>query len=216
MSSRRGRKGAIRGRASRRFLGGATCKGRVFLTQTLPGLCPRIYRLEGRMGLASVFIGAMAEEALSRGLDCVALPVLAAAGYATRPWPSPRSASGSSRTSGDGTAAAGDLPLPAPRPACAPPRRTDAGPPRAEGGSPHGRRAHARWPSLSLAAAKALHDELEAVYRPIRGLHRPHRRGQPRDSSPRPRLKRHCPRRSARGAGKLPLINAPGLWYAGV
>lgn len=160
----RGRKGAIRGRASRRFLGGATCKGRVFLTQTLPGLCPRIYRLEGRMGLASVFIGAMAEEALSRGLDCVLCPYwLLPETYEALAIPEL------------GLGFVVDLRDGAQLPEtcrCLHLDRLAA----ASGDDPARRalKAEARMAaaltdmaSLSLAAAKALHDELESVYRPF-------------------------------------------------
>lgn len=63
-----------RGHVTKRFLGGASCMGRVFLTETLPGLCARVYRLENLLGLGSVFIEAMAEEAVSRGLDVTLCP----------------------------------------------------------------------------------------------------------------------------------------------
>lgn len=110
----RARKGTVRGQVSKRFLGGATCMGRVFLTGTLPQLCGHIYRLEDRLGLGSVFIGAMAEEALSRGLDVTLCPhwldttkheALAI----------PELGLGFIADSGDGAALPGDTPLPAPQ-----------------------------------------------------------------------------------------------------
>lgn len=70
----RAKKNTPRGHVTRRFLGGATCQGRVFLTGTLPQLCERIYRLENTLGLGSVFIDAMADEALMRGFDVTLCP----------------------------------------------------------------------------------------------------------------------------------------------
>lgn len=159
----RARKGTVRGQVSKRFLGGATCMGRVFLTGTLPQLCGRIYRLEDRLGLGSVFIGAMAEEALSRGLDVTLCPhwldttkheALAI----------PELGLGFIADSGDGAA------LPETRrclhldsiPEAA--RSRDARKKyRAEAKLAQELSAHAME---SLSEAKHLHDELEAVYLP--------------------------------------------------
>lgn len=160
----RAAKGAERGRAERRFLGGVTCKGRVFCTETLPALCARVYRLEGRFGLASVFMQAMAEEALSRGLDVLLCPhpllpdtleVLAV----------PALGLGFVADLGDGTA------LPETCRCLHLDRLSAAAEDRAVR---RALKAEARMTGglcemavLSLAAAKALHDELEAVYRPF-------------------------------------------------
>ena len=209
----RAAKGAERGRAARRFLGGVTCKGRVFCTETLPALCARVYRLEGRFGLAPAFMEAMAEEALSRGLDVLLCPhpllpdTLEAMAI-------PALGLGFVADLGDGTA------LPETCRCLHLDRLSAAAEDRA---ARRALKAEARMTGglcemavLSLAAAKALHDELEAVYRPFVDFTGLTDAGEPRDSAARSRLKRAAPRRPARGAGKLPLINAPGLWYAGV
>lgn len=70
----RAKKSTPRGRVTKRFLGGATCRGRIFLKETLPHICERLYLLENGLGLGSVFIAAMQEEAVSRGLDVTLCP----------------------------------------------------------------------------------------------------------------------------------------------
>ena len=160
----RAAKGAERGRAARRFLGGVTCKGRVFCTETLPALCARVYRLEGRFGLAPAFMEAMAEEALSRGLDVLLCPhpllpdTLEALAI-------PALGLGFVADLGDGTA------LPETCRCLHLDRLSAAAEDRA---ARRALKVEARMTGalcemavLSLAAAKALHDELEAVYRPF-------------------------------------------------
>ena len=160
----RAAKGAERGRAVRRFLGGVTCKGRVFCTETLPALCSRVYRLEGRFGLASVFMEAMAEEALARGLDVLLCPhpllpdTLEALAI-------PALGLGFVADLGDGTA----LPetcrcLHLDRLSAAAEDRAVRRALKAEARMTEGL---CEMAVLSLTAAKALHDELEAVYRPF-------------------------------------------------
>lgn len=160
----RSSKSAGRGRAARRFLGGATCKGRVFCTETLPAFCERIYRLEGRFGLASVFMETMAEEALARGLDVLLCPHWLLPGT-LEAMAIPDLGLGFVADLRDGTAL----------PETCRCLHLDQLPAVAEDRSVRrALKAEARMTEglcdmavLSLAAAKALHDELEAVYRPF-------------------------------------------------
>lgn len=159
----RAKKSTPRGHVAKRFLGGASCMGRVFLTGTLPLLCPRLYRLENQLGLGSVFIEAMAEQALARGLDVTLCPS----------WLEPERFEalaipelglGFVADSGDGAAL----------PVCRRCLHLDSLPDAASDRSARKKyRAEARLASEltglavnSLAQAKRLHDELEAVYLP--------------------------------------------------
>lgn len=68
------KKGAAPGRVTRRFLGGITCEGQVFLKDTLMALCKRIYVLDNRYGLAETYIFELLRTARERGVDVVLCP----------------------------------------------------------------------------------------------------------------------------------------------
>ena len=63
-----------RGAVKRRFLGGMTCAGRILLKETLSELCPRLYLLDNRLGLGFDFAGEIARQAVSRGEDAIICP----------------------------------------------------------------------------------------------------------------------------------------------
>ena len=58
----------------RRFLGGLTCKGRYLATDTLAQLCPRLFLLDNRTGLGFEFTGELARQAQERKLDAIICP----------------------------------------------------------------------------------------------------------------------------------------------
>lgn len=65
----RAARGGARGSMTRRFLGGVTCAGEALLTDTLASLCGRLYIIDDRLGAAAVYLDTLAEEALRRGVD---------------------------------------------------------------------------------------------------------------------------------------------------
>ena len=58
----------------RRFLGGLTCKGRYLAADTLAQLCPRLFLLDNRTGLGFEFTGELARQAQERKLDAIICP----------------------------------------------------------------------------------------------------------------------------------------------
>mgnify|MGYP001773923806 FL=1 len=65
---------SARGRITRRFLGGLTCRGRILLADTLSGAAPRLFLLDNRLGLGFEFTSELARQAYARGLDAVICP----------------------------------------------------------------------------------------------------------------------------------------------
>lgn len=151
------------GRRTERFLSAITCRGELRCGETLSALCPRIYALEARFGLADVFLKELAAAALERGhshtvcrdpldpsrLEAVLLPESGAAFIAVMPLSEPElkperwlrldSIPGSGAVKAMRRGLSGDL------------------------------RAAAflrRRAVEALAEAKELHDELELLYRP--------------------------------------------------
>ena len=57
-----------------RFLGGLTCRGRVLLRDTLSELCPRLFLLDNRLGLGFEFNAVIAAKARERSLEAVICP----------------------------------------------------------------------------------------------------------------------------------------------
>lgn len=68
-----GRKNAP-GSVTRRFLSAISCKGLVFLDDTLSTLCPRVYCLENRCGLADDFLRQVLSGAVAVGADAIVCP----------------------------------------------------------------------------------------------------------------------------------------------
>lgn len=62
------------GHVTRRFLSAVSCKGLVFLDDTLSALCPRVYCLENRCGLADDFLQQVLSGAIAAGADAIACP----------------------------------------------------------------------------------------------------------------------------------------------
>lgn len=62
------------GRIIRRFLSAYTCAGPVFLWETAAALCPRICTLDNELGLASTFLESILGQCRIRGLSAVACP----------------------------------------------------------------------------------------------------------------------------------------------
>ena len=62
------------GEISLRFLGGLTCSGRVMATDTLARLCPRLHLLDNRLGLGFEFTERLARRARERRLGAVICP----------------------------------------------------------------------------------------------------------------------------------------------
>ena len=62
------------GRITRRFLGGLTCRGRIMLSGTLAGLCPRLFLLDNRLGLGFEFTAELVRQACERGAEAVVCP----------------------------------------------------------------------------------------------------------------------------------------------
>lgn len=67
-------RGGEPGRVTRRFLSALTCQGPVTLEGTVAALCSRVALLDDRCGLAGPFLDAMLSEAVSRGVDAVLCP----------------------------------------------------------------------------------------------------------------------------------------------
>ncbi len=66
--------GCREGAVARRYLGGLTCAGRYLLTDTLEALCPRLILLDNRLGAGFVFTEELAKAAEGRGLEAVLCP----------------------------------------------------------------------------------------------------------------------------------------------
>lgn len=62
------------GRVTRRFLSAVSCKGLMRLDGTLAALCPRVFCLENRCGLAHAYLQRVLEGAVAAGADAVACP----------------------------------------------------------------------------------------------------------------------------------------------
>jgi len=58
----------------RRFLSGITCRGSIFLWQTVAHLCERVYVLDNELGLAPVFLDTLRYKADERNLDYILCP----------------------------------------------------------------------------------------------------------------------------------------------
>ncbi len=65
---------APRGTARRRFLGSMTCAGRYLASGTLAALCRRLFLLDNRLGLGFEFARELAAEAERRGVEAVICP----------------------------------------------------------------------------------------------------------------------------------------------
>lgn len=65
---------AAPGAVHRRFLGGLTCRGRILLGDTLASLCERLYLLDNRLGLGFEFAGELARQAVRRRCEAVICP----------------------------------------------------------------------------------------------------------------------------------------------
>jgi len=62
------------GKITRRFLSAVSCQGPMFLEDTLTALCPRVYCLENRCGLADAYLQRVLEGAVASGADVIACP----------------------------------------------------------------------------------------------------------------------------------------------
>ena len=62
------------GAVTRRFISSVTCKGRVFLEDTVTALCGRVYTLDNEYGMAHHFIEYMTREAVLRGHSVILCP----------------------------------------------------------------------------------------------------------------------------------------------
>lgn len=65
---------ALRGRITRRFLGGLTCRGRILLGDTLSSLAPKLFLLDNRLGLGFEFTAELARQAVERGHSAIVCP----------------------------------------------------------------------------------------------------------------------------------------------
>ena len=68
------KKGASAGRVYQRFLSGMTCRGKLLLTDTVAALCPRLYHLCDRYGMAHELLSALLPGIQRGGYDVVACP----------------------------------------------------------------------------------------------------------------------------------------------
>ena len=57
-----------------RFLGGLTCKGRYMVARTIADLCPRLFLLDNRLGLGFEFTAELARQARERNVPAVICP----------------------------------------------------------------------------------------------------------------------------------------------
>ncbi len=64
----------LSGGAQYRFLGGLTCKGRMLVKDTLSALCPKLFLLDNRLGLGFEFTAEMARQALERRASAIICP----------------------------------------------------------------------------------------------------------------------------------------------
>ncbi|MDO4750244.1 MAG: hypothetical protein Q4A39_05315 [Eubacteriales bacterium] len=62
------------GKVSRRFLSGITCRGGVFLWETVSHLCEKVYLLDNELGLAPIFLDTIRFAADEKGLDYILCP----------------------------------------------------------------------------------------------------------------------------------------------
>lgn len=62
------------GQVTRRFLSAVSCKGQMYLWDTLTTLCPRVFCLENRCGLADTYLQTVLEGAGAAGADAIACP----------------------------------------------------------------------------------------------------------------------------------------------
>lgn len=70
----RAKRGTSPAQFTRRLVSACTCKGRILLHKTMEDLCERIYVLDDRMGLADTFLGQLLRIALERGIEVIACP----------------------------------------------------------------------------------------------------------------------------------------------
>ena len=144
---------------SRRYLSANSCQGRLRLCETVTALCPMAYCLDNALGLAPLALEAAEKAAAERGLDRIVCPdpldpsrlealLLPKSGLALL---------------------AGDWVLPASRHVRLDVMAADALSAEARAERRRGLRARDAATGEALAkleAAKALHDELERIYRP--------------------------------------------------
>ena len=149
------------GSLKKRFLSARSCMGRLRLDDTVAALCPQIFVLDNALGLAHPFLSRLAETALARGYDAILCP---------DPLEPEKAEAVLLPEAGLGFLAA-DSALPF-RGEIYRHLRLDATVPLS-GETKALLRQRRRESALllsaaeaSLARAKALHDELEAVYRP--------------------------------------------------
>ena len=156
--SRHGGKGGDN-RVQRRYLSAISCKGRIRLGETVTALCPTVYCLDNALGLAPTALEAAEKVAAEKGLDRIVCPdPLDPARLEALLLP------------GSGLALlAGDWVLPASRHVRLDVMAADSISAEARAERRRGLRASDAALGEALAkleTAKALHDELEAVYRP--------------------------------------------------
>jgi len=146
-------------RVSRRFLSAVSCQGRIRLGGTVAALCPTAYCLDNALGLAPIALEAAAFAAADKGLDRILCPdpleptrlealLLPKSGLALL---------------------AGDWPLPSSRHIRLDVMAVEALSADERAERRQGLRARDAAMAAALAkleTAKAVHDELEAVYRP--------------------------------------------------
>lgn len=60
------------GKVSHRFLDAVSCKGRMFLWDSVEALCGRLCLLDNELGMAHFYLSALAEVAAAEGLDVIA------------------------------------------------------------------------------------------------------------------------------------------------
>ena len=65
------RRGTMRGKIQRRFLGGITCQGVLCCYETAEHICQRIYELQDVCGLAAEMLSALQEGAVAAGYDVI-------------------------------------------------------------------------------------------------------------------------------------------------
>jgi hypothetical protein len=57
-----------------RFISALTCRGRVFLQETVEALCERVYSLDNELGLARYYLAALADQASALGSELILCP----------------------------------------------------------------------------------------------------------------------------------------------
>lgn len=69
-----GKRSVTVGEAFRRFLSAVSCKGEIFLEDTLKPMCGRIYWVEDQCGLGATFLEAVLEETAATGAKTIVCP----------------------------------------------------------------------------------------------------------------------------------------------